>query len=280
MSIEQLQNEAIDFLRLNLVERPVFVGFSGGKDSLAVAKLLELSGLPYRLYYSATGIDPPQVVHFIKRNYPDAVFLKPRRTFWHDITTNNPPANFSRWCCKTLKKEPSAKLPFKQRVLGIRAEESSRRSNYERINHDERTGFTYYYPIFHWNTYQIWSFLEYHRVNYPFPYNLGFDRLGCVVCPYHSEPSGRVHARYRKYWSRYFKLFEKYAIAHWGVILGPWFFMLKWIDELLAKAHHECHTKIDGSDEEKIKKIRKYIEEAKEKKERLEETLKEQVKDF
>jgi tRNA(Ile)-lysidine synthase TilS/MesJ len=81
-STEDAEIEALSFLRSNLsANSEIFVGFSGGKDSICVAKLMELSGLKYRLFHSFTGIDPPEVTEFIKREYPGCVFLHPKKTF-------------------------------------------------------------------------------------------------------------------------------------------------------------------------------------------------------
>ena len=205
-------SEAVDFLRSNLSGKgEIFVAFSGGKDSIATAELMRRSGLPYRLFYSFTGIDPPEVVRFIKKNYPECVFLRPKRTFWRNLSTNVPPSSRLRWCCTSLKKEPSWKMPHKYRVMGIRAEESARRGKYGRINNfkNKKTEHVQLYPIYEWNTYQLWDFINKNDLKYPSLYDEGFERVGCVVCPYHSEKTGKLHQLYRERWPKYFDLFEK-----------------------------------------------------------------------
>lgn len=209
---DAITKEAVQFLKSNLAGKgEIFVAFSGGKDSIATAELMRLSGLSYRLFYSFTGIDPPEVVRFIRRNYPDCVFLKPRRTFWRDLSVNCPPSDKIRWCCTLLKKEPSWRLGHEYRVMGIRAEESFRRSKYGRINHfkNQHTDHMQFYPIYHWNESQLWDFIIENGLKYPSLYNEGFDRVGCVVCPYHSEPTGKIHQMYRDRWPKFFNLFEK-----------------------------------------------------------------------
>lgn len=97
--MKSLITASLRFINASLKNKgEIFVGFSGGKDSIVTADLMKKSGLPFKLYYSVTGIDPPELVKFIRRNYPECVFLRPKKTFWHHILTKNPPANFSRWC--------------------------------------------------------------------------------------------------------------------------------------------------------------------------------------
>lgn len=173
--------EAVDFLRDKLHGKGnVYLGFSGGKDSIVTERLLSLSGLPYKTYHSFTGIDAPEVVKFIRENYPACNFVRPKQTFWHLITTHNPPANFSRWCCKKLKKEPSAKIQIPLRVLGQRAEESVKRSKYPRVNHFDKLNQTHHYPILDWKEWQVWEFIEQQGLKYPILYDCGFSRLGCI----------------------------------------------------------------------------------------------------
>ncbi len=205
----QITDEAVSYLKDNLSdEGEIFVGFSGGKDSICTAELFRLSGLPYQLYYSFTGIDAPDVVQFIRKYYPECIFLKPKRTFWRDLSVNVPPSDRLRWCCTSLKKKSSWDLPHKLRSLGIRAEESSKRANRKRTNIWKEKDHVYYQPIFHWKEWQVWDFINKNKLPYPKLYDEGFDRIGCVVCPYHSEPTGRMHKMYRDRWPGFFKKYE------------------------------------------------------------------------
>lgn len=211
--------KAIKFLKENLSDKGViYVGMSGGKDSITTAKLMELSGLPYQLYHNFTGIDAPEIIRFIRKNYPDCIFLKPSLTFWHMITTKNPPANFSRWCCTELKKRSGWKIPIHDRVMGIRAEESTRRKTYNPINlipanKSGRPEQTQFYPILDWNEADIWDFIADQKLAYPSLYDEGFSRIGCVVCPYHSSKNGHGHDLYRERWPKYFEVFERQCAA-------------------------------------------------------------------
>ncbi|MFA5324162.1 MAG: phosphoadenosine phosphosulfate reductase family protein, partial [Smithella sp.] len=185
----------------NSIPAGIDVGFSGGKDSIVTAELMRISGIKHTLTYSFTGLDAPEVVRFIRREYPHCKILVKGRTFWRDLAVNAPPSDRLRWCCTVLKKTKT------DQVQGIRAEESSRRSNRQRIN--TYKGRTTYYPIFYWKEWQVWEFIKENGLKYPSLYDEGFDRIGCVVCPYHSEKTGLLHKKYRDRWPKYFERFEK-----------------------------------------------------------------------
>ena len=193
-------DEAIDFIRSN-VSSGISVGFSGGKDSIVTAELMRISGVEHTLEYSFTGLDAPEVVRFIRKYYPNCEIRRNKRTFWMALNTHTPPSDRLRWCCGLLKKTKH------DQVQGIRAEEGTRRAKYSRINHWK--GRTLYYPIFHWKEWQVWEFIKENNLPYPVLYDWGFDRIGCVVCPYHSERTGKLHGKYRKHWPGFFKRFEK-----------------------------------------------------------------------
>jgi phosphoadenosine phosphosulfate reductase len=131
------------------------------------------------------------------------------------LTTRNPPANYSRWCCDTLKKEPSYKIPIKHRVFGIRAEESARRKKYKQVEFFEKQNHFHYHPILHWNEGEIWDYIEDNNLAYPELYDQGLSRIGCVICPFHSTGGGVGHNFYRQRWPKVFDRFEKKC--------GEWF---------------------------------------------------------
>lgn len=194
------EEESIDFIRQK-IPNGTNVGFSGGKDSIVTAKLMELSGIQHTLTYSFTGLDPPEVVRFIRRNYPQCRILKKGRTFWRDLAVNVPPSDRLRWCCTLLKKTKY------DQIQGIRAEEGTRRANRPRINLYK--GRMLYYPIFYWKEWQVWDFIKKYNLPYPSLYDEGFDRIGCIVCPYHSEKTGKLHKLYRNRWPHFFERFER-----------------------------------------------------------------------
>lgn len=184
--LAEMEKEAVLYIRKALPPNEVaFLGFSGGKDSIVTYKLMEMSGVPFQAYYSATGIDFPSVVGFIRRYYPDVIHLRPPITFWEGIRKNRPPTQFHRWCCDVLKKKAARSIPLTHRFMGIRAEESTKRAKRERSVFLEKWKITHHKPIFFFKEWHVWEFIEKYDLPYPDLYDSeGMDRIGCVVCPY------------------------------------------------------------------------------------------------
>jgi len=217
LDLDYYVEESIEFIKKNLEGKRVFVGFSGGKDSICCAKLMDMSEIKYELYYSFTGIDPPEVVQFIRRYYPNCKFLKPKRTFWSKLSVSRPPSINMRWCCELLKKDPAFTVDYKHRILGIRSEESNSRSKQDRVNKYwlEKKGCIYYYPIFFWKEWVVWEFIEKYNLIYPSLYDEGFSRLGCIICPYVSELTGKGHCIHKKRWPIFYKTWETKVKELW-----------------------------------------------------------------
>ncbi|MGB4291857.1 MAG: hypothetical protein WBJ37_03110 [Bacteroidales bacterium] len=113
--------------RLQTFEPPegYYLAFSGGKDSQCIYHLAKEAGVKFDAHYNVTGIDPPELVYFIRENYPDVSFDKPGTTMWELIIKNNcPPTRIQRWCCRELKKHGGEGRIC---VAGIRWAESTRR---------------------------------------------------------------------------------------------------------------------------------------------------------
>ena len=161
---------------------------------------------------SATGIDPPEIVSFIKRNMGDVVFKKPKNSFYFDIVKKGYPTPLARWCCDTLKKNPTKDIPLKHRLMGIRAEESPRRRKFGSIS--QMGKWTIYKPIFGWLEWEVWEYIERHNLPYCKLYDEGHDRLGCVVCPFLQGQMAKIE-RNKKRWPGIYRAFEMSMYLLW-----------------------------------------------------------------
>jgi len=210
-------SDAIDYLCKHEPPEGYYVGFSGGKDSIVTLDLCKRAGVKHRAYYSCTRIDPPEVVAFIRERYPDVQWLYPDETFYSAVRRKAPPMRMVRWCCDTLKKEPGRKIDLPHRVMGLRAEESTRRAARGRTSVFKKLHQTVYKPIFFWSEFHVWDYIEQRRLAYPSLYDEGFARIGCVICPFimGKGPGARAkRAESMRRWSGMWKAFER-ACREW-----------------------------------------------------------------
>lgn len=135
---------AID--RLKHFEPPegYYLAFSGGKDSVVIKKLCDLAGVKYDAHYRVTSVDPPELVQFIRDQYPDVSRDVPKDkdgrpiTMWTLIPKKlMPPTRLVRYCCAALKETGGA---GRVTVTGIRWDESvNRKKNQGLVTVQEKT---------------------------------------------------------------------------------------------------------------------------------------------
>lgn len=123
---------AIERLKAFEPEEGYYVAFSGGKDSQCVYHLCKMAGVKFDAHYNVTSVDPPELIRFIKKNYPDVIWDYPRYadgsvvTMWNLIPRKQmPPTRLARYCCQYFK-ESSGK--YRVTVTGVRWAESIRRA--------------------------------------------------------------------------------------------------------------------------------------------------------
>lgn len=139
VAIERIKDFATIFK--SEADRGYYLAFSGGKDSVVCKKLLDLAGVKYDAHYRITSVDPPELVRFIKTEYPD---VKMEHAYWENdgrfhkagdpITMWNlipeklmPPTQIVRYCCEYLKESGG---DGRLTVTGVRwAESSNRKAN-------------------------------------------------------------------------------------------------------------------------------------------------------
>ena len=188
-------------------EKPLVVAFSGGKDSQTVYHLTEAAGVEFEAVYSVTTIDPPEVVRFIRKQYPQVHFHVPKMSFWQLVEKIRMlPNRNMRYCCSVLKEATSS---GRVTLTGVRREESAKRAKrqildinkkprqfdeFERIdkidvqcfgNGKEKISVN---PILDWTETDVWQYLN-NVVNAPHCelYDKGRHRVGCLFCPMKSR---------------------------------------------------------------------------------------------
>jgi len=192
---------------------PYWGCFSGGKDSIVIKELARMAKVPVEWHYSVTTIDPPELVHFIRREHGDVSFDRPPENFFTVALRRGFPTRVARWCCEEFKESKSP--PGRVMILGVRAAESPRRAaNWSTLTYHRRSKTHAVLPILHWRDDDVWRFIRENGLPYCSLYDEGWKRLGCVGCPM-ARARARDFARwpgYEKQWRRLFqRIWEKRA---------------------------------------------------------------------
>lgn len=211
------------------------IAFSGGKDSIVLAQLAKEAGIRHRLEYNLTTIDPPDVVRFIKNQYPDCLINRPKRTFWQICSQSLIlPSQSLRFCCTYLK-ERSGEHTLT--MTGVRHSESYRRKKrkeveiYTRRRHPVFTAGTFdefdehrkieqqcirgkdkliVNPLLEWTEDEVWAFIHDRGLSYPDIYDRGYKRVGCLFCPLSNyKDIMRETADYPKYYQAYLRMIQR-----------------------------------------------------------------------
>lgn len=125
--------QAVQRLRSFEPEDGYYLAFSGGKDSQCIYHLAVQAGVKFDAHYYITSVDPPELVQFIRQNYPDVARETPHDkdgkpiTMWSLIErVGLPPTRLRRYCCKYLKETGGMGRVI---VTGVRWAESPSRKN-------------------------------------------------------------------------------------------------------------------------------------------------------
>lgn len=124
-SIELLHKAEKLALRYD-TENGYYLAFSGGKDSQALYHVAKLAGVRFQAHMNFTSVDPPQVIRFVRRQYPDVITHVPQKSIYQlAIDRGILPSKRIRWCCADLKETAGT---GKVTLIGIRKAESTRRA--------------------------------------------------------------------------------------------------------------------------------------------------------
>lgn len=178
--------------------------FSGGKDSQVVLDLCTRAIPPseFQVIYSDTGYELPssldlyeEVQEYYGKKFPDLKFSTAKNhagvlDYWDKIGT---PSDTHRWCCSIMKTAPlyrTLKVPGtnKQGKVftfdGVRAEESTKRAQYDRLGKGKHNNIYNGHPIILWNTTETFLYLFRHGLPINIAYRNGETRVGCLICPF------------------------------------------------------------------------------------------------
>jgi len=189
-----------------------YVAFSGGKDSIVIRQLCQEAGVKHRCYFHVTTVDPPELLRFIRAQYPDTVWTRPAETMWQLIRRKLMPPTFrKRYCCEVLKEYGGIGRVV---VMGLRWQESSKRRSRRMIEscYKPSVNRLLLSPIIDWTTNQVWSYIRDRKLAYPSLYDEGFRRIGCVGCPMGGvDNQKKEFARWPRFEALYRRAFDHVA---------------------------------------------------------------------
>lgn len=172
---------AIERIRTFCDGKKTLVAFSGGKDSQVCYHLCEEAGIDFDAQYSITRFEPPELIEFIRENYPKVTFRRAyRMPLVDEIEMIGLPNRWFRWCCAAKHKKTEG---YDIAVIGVRAAESSRRAANWRTFGQKKDRSYYVCPVFEWTDSDVWEYLNGRGLPHCRLYDEGFKRIGCVCCP-------------------------------------------------------------------------------------------------
>lgn len=209
---------AIDRLKHFEPSEGYYLAFSGGKDSIVIKELADMSGVKYDAHYSVTTIDPPELIYFMKKHYPDVKWERPKVPFLKKVETKGFPQRHRRWCCELYKENGGNGRCV---MTGIRWAESYNRKRRKIFEHCFTGGYkskdkTFMNPIIDWKDDEVWEFIKERQLAYCKLYDEGWKRIGCLFCPMVYRKRRLAQAdRYPRYVKRFIKAFEQFYSRGW-----------------------------------------------------------------
>lgn len=200
---DAIVTEATAFIKESAKDYDVtsmFVSFSGGKDSTVVSSLVTKAlGNPSIIHlFGNTTLEYPDTIEYVERfkknnrKTPVLVSQNTQQDFFELCKQFGPPSRMLRWCCTIFKtgfisKKINSSFRNKTRIrtfYGIRRNESTSRSNYEREDNSPKiTKQKVASPIIDWMDYDIWLYILSSGIDFNDAYRKGFSRVGCWCCP-------------------------------------------------------------------------------------------------
>ena len=184
--LKNLERNAVRTIRQHVHDRPcINVSFSGGKDSMASLILARKAGVT-KAFFIDTGIEFPETVAFVESLGVEVI--RKGGNFWQATEKAGPPGKDHRWCCKLQKLHP-LKIYLETTgpcvtVQGNRWYESWNRADLDETSQNPANPLQLNIsPIRSWRALEVFLYLWWQDAPINPLYELGIERIGCMVCP-------------------------------------------------------------------------------------------------
>lgn len=224
--ILEKEKQAIDFLNKFAKESQyvtTILAYSGGKDSDVLLEICKKSDVSFIANWANTSNESPETYLHIKNRIGSLRhnYMNPKEGYYQWIERKRYliPTRLIRNCCSTYKEGQLTKFYDKNskliQITGVRRDESTKRKNYEKImdydfdiNLRGKSSMPKKWislaPIVEWTDLDIWCYIFLYNIEYNKQYNYGFERCGCLICPYQSDYTDLLIKHfYPKMWDRW-----------------------------------------------------------------------------
>lgn len=186
--------------------QPLYLGFSGGKDSLVVYDLARRAGVDFEAWFNPTTLDPAENIRYIRQHFPEVRFTRVRQSFFSLVRKKKMlPTMLVRYCCREYKEGHGIGRVC---LMGVRRAESARRSGRKlvAVMKSNRTlveseslspvsAMCYgggkekitVRPILDWTDDEVWAYIRDNGL----PVYGHARRVGCLFCPMKSGAERR-----------------------------------------------------------------------------------------
>jgi len=229
-TLKNLERSAIRFIRHEAAGAScVTVSFSGGKDSTVAMELARRAGYTDAFFVN-TGMEFPETLGFVKSlGIPHILHAG---DFWREIEKAGPPHKDDRWCCERQKLSPVREWMKGKgeciTIQGNRWYESFARSGLAPVARNP------FYrlqvnisPIRNWRALEVFLYSWWRKLPQNPLYALGFERVGCWMCPAMLESEWelvrRIHPDLHRTWMDFLMEWgRKAGIDREAILAGAW----------------------------------------------------------